>query len=154
MAVGGVGGEATGEGVVASFVREEGEAGFGKGEADFGLRHASAFEVGLAHLGLFEHFFVHHDEAVRDGAWIDEGDFDGPVFGHGEVDLAVGVAIEVHAVVGGGEGGDEGELDGLGLVSQLHEVGLGDAGEEFFFKAWYLDDGVIMTSGCGGLLGE
>ncbi len=148
-----VGGEAAGEGVFTRFVSGEAEFALAHGLSHEVFRARAAWEPRLGYLQLFCVGLVDDDGAVRHGAGIDESDVYLRADGDGQHGLAMGVAVEVHAVVRGIEGGDEGDLYAAWLGPGTEEIFGGDAGEEFLFQTGDLH-AVIMPRRWRRCLGE
>ncbi len=149
MAADGVRGETAGESILTRLIGDEAEIDLVISDADLGLGHAAAFEVGLTELQLPRGVFLHHDGTVRNRAGVDKSNVHRPTCGDGVDGFAMGETVEVHAVIRGVEDGDEGNFHRLGFVAELEEIGGGNTCEEFLFESWdFTASGVcVMPSG-------
>ena len=84
----------------AGFIRHEGEGMRAVGESGQKVRHGRSFKVRPGHLDLFDGVLFHHQQAVRDGTGVDVFHADLPILRDRVGGIALGVTVEIHAVVG------------------------------------------------------
>lgn len=117
-----MGGKSAGEGELPRLTCREGEGRLFVAHSLEVLGNHGTVEVGLGHLDLFHRGLFDHNQAVGDGARVDEGHLCGPAFGKGVDRSAFGPAVEVHAVVVVTPRGNNQDFDGFVLRAFFQEV--------------------------------